>query len=146
MLKATYERTLLGLPCMLVCPTDMALSCEAAPVGLQASTTRDAAEGGGPSEAVVNWDAAARLRQMQRLYGQSVRSLRAFETSGTCARGLRICSGKRSNAPQLDFEPPGALVFADEYSGAAPKRLPYWLRKNTTSHAPHPSYEERRKT
>ena len=35
---------------------------------------------------------------------------------------------KRFNAHQLDFEPPGALVFADEYSGAAIQRLPYWLR------------------
>ena len=57
-----------------------------------------------------------------------------------------MCSAKRNNAYQLDFEPPGALVFADEYSGAAYKRLPYWLRKNTTSHVPPPSYEERRET
>ena len=57
-------------PRLIVVPTDMALSRGAAPVGLQASTARGAAEGGGPPEAVVDWDVASRARRMQRLVGQ----------------------------------------------------------------------------
>ena len=91
-------------------PTVLALSREAAPIGLTLARPRTPKAAGTRRSTTRMW--LHGLVELQRLYGQPARSLRIFEASGICALRLRICSAKRSNAYQLDFEPPGALVFA----------------------------------
>jgi hypothetical protein len=95
----------------------MALSRGAAPVGLQASTARAAAEGGGPPEAVVDWDVASRARRMQRLYGLAVLVAGRVATKKDMRPGATNLQRGAHDAYQLHFEPLGALEFDDEYSG-----------------------------